>query len=139
MSYEDCLRKNLIKKDLNVKDRVLLSLKTADRFLEEANGNFKIKYYDVCELLCYSSCFHAARALLFSKGYTERSHVCLIEALFHLFDNDHELNSTLSSFDQLRLSRHNIQYDGALVSEEKAKEVLKFTENFIKAARKRLK
>lgn len=137
MSYEDCLRKGLIKKDQSVTGRIPLSLKTAERFLDEAKGNFKMKYYDVCELLAYSSCFHAARALLFSKGYTERSHACLIDALFYLFEKDHELKLSFSSLDQLRLSRHNVQYDGALVSEEKAKEVLEFTSNFVSLIKKR--
>jgi uncharacterized protein (UPF0332 family) len=131
MNFEECLKKELIKKDAEAPLNSAESLNVSLRFLEQAKGNLKMKYYIACELLAYNASFHAARVLLFSKGYRERSHVCLVVALQSIFEDDTELSDLLNTFDQLRLSRHNVQYSGALVDEQQAKIVFNFSTHFI--------
>jgi uncharacterized protein (UPF0332 family) len=138
MSFSECLKKGLITKDHEAPVRVRVSLEVSERFLEQAKGNLQMKYYVACELLAYNSAFHAARALLFSKGFREKSHACLIIALGDLFKNDHKISSLLNTFDQLRLSRHDVQYGGALVTEEKAKFVVGFASEFLEAVREKI-
>jgi len=138
MRFADCMKEGLVRKDpeahLKVKESILIS----GRFLEQAEGNLKMKYYIACELLAYNSAFHAARALLFLKGYRERSHACMITALISLYEKDDELITHLNTFDQLRLSRHNVQYGGSLVNEKQAIAVIEFARAFLDIARKRL-
>ena len=77
MNLKECEAEKLIKRDSRARERIPISLSTAERFLHSAEKNLEINEYEMVELAAYNSAFHSARALLFSKGYTERSHSCL--------------------------------------------------------------
>lgn len=136
MRFEECLDKGLIKKDPLASERVESSLMIAERFLRSSNRNLEIDEYEMAEMAAYNSAFHAARALLFAKGYTERSHFCLGVALRGLYRG--KIVDLLKTFDKIRLSRHNVQYGGALVSEEEAVFVIDFARDFLIVAKKEL-
>ena len=136
MRFEECLDKGLIKKDPLAGERVESSLMIAERFLRSSNRNLKIDEYEMAEMAAYNSAFHAARALLFARGYTERSHFCLGVALSSLYGG--KIVDLLKTFDKIRLSRHNVQYGGALVSEEEAVFVIDFARDFLTAAKMEL-
>jgi uncharacterized protein (UPF0332 family) len=110
MRFEECLDKGLIKKDLLANERVESSLMIAERFLRSSRCNPEIDKYEMAEIAAYNSAFHAGRALLFAKGYTERSHFCLGVALKGLYRGI--ILDLLKIFDKKRLSRHNVQYGG---------------------------
>jgi uncharacterized protein (UPF0332 family) len=90
----------------------------------------------MAEMAAYNSSFHAARALLFAKGYTERSHFCLGVALRGLYKG--KILDLLKTFEKIRLSRHNVQYGGALVKEDEAAFVIEFAQDFLDAVKKEL-
>ena len=92
----------------------------------------------MAEIAAYNSAFHSARSILFSKGYIERSHACLITALKEL-SSDVKLKSFLKTFDKLRLSRHNIQYGGSLTGFDEASFSVEFAEEFLEFVEKELK
>jgi uncharacterized protein (UPF0332 family) len=54
-------------------------LKAAKDDLKEAQNRFKSKKYKYATITAYYSMFHSARALLYVKGYREKSHYWLIE------------------------------------------------------------
>ena len=81
MNFKDCLSKGLIRKDKSAIGRVKKSLEIAERFLVSARKNIEIEELEMAEIASYNSIFHSARSLLFKKGYTERSHICVILAL----------------------------------------------------------
>ncbi len=85
MRFEECIDKGLIKKDPLASERIESSLRIAERFLRSSNRNLEINEYEMAEMAAYSSAFHAARALLFAKGFTERSHFCLGIAIRGLY------------------------------------------------------
>jgi len=136
MKLEQCLDEGLIKKDPRAVDRIEKSLEIAERFLGSAENNLKIEENEMAEIAAYNSAFHSARALLFAKGYVERSHYCLGVALKCLYGG--ELLDLIKVFDKIRVSRHNVQYGGALVSREEADFVVEFGEDFLRAARSEL-
>ena len=136
MRLEECLDRGLIKKDPLASERVESSLMIAERFLRSSNRNLEIDEYEMAEMAAYNSAFHAARALLFAKGYTERSHFCLGVALRDLYRE--KIIDLLKTFDKIRLSRHNVQYGGALVSEDEAVFVIDFARDFLVAAKAEL-
>ena len=136
MRFEECLDKGLIKEDPLASERVESSLMIAERFLRSSNRNLEINEYEMAEIAAYNSAFHAARALLFAKGYTERSHFCLGVALRGLYRG--KIIDLLKIFDKIRLSRHNVQYGGALVSEDEAAFVINFARDFLIAAKAEL-
>ena len=135
MNFEECLRRNLIRKDENAIERVEKSLEISNRFLESARKNLEIEEYEMAEIAAYNAIFHAARALLFRKGYVERSHICLIIALKHLYRDDLELIEYFNAFDRIRLSRHNIQYGGAATDKSEAEYVLNFARKFLETVK----
>ena len=136
MRFEECLDKGLIKEDPLAGERVESSLMIAERFLRSSSRNLEIDEYEMAEMAAYNSAFHAARALLFAKGYTERSHFCLGVALRGLYRG--KIIDLLKTFDKIRLSRHNIQYGGALVTEDEAEFVIDFAQDFLVAAKAEL-
>jgi uncharacterized protein (UPF0332 family) len=83
--------------------------------------------------------FYSARALLFSRGYLERSHTCLVTAVSHLFSDDREICNFAATLDKLRLSRHNVQYGGSLVLPDEAEFAAEFAQRFYTAVSARLK
>ncbi len=138
MNFEECLKRGLIKRDLGATERVRSSLRVAERFLESAKRNFEIEDYEMVEIAAYNSAFHSMRALLFAKGYKERSHHCLAVGVRELYKKDQKLLNYVNIFDKLRISRHSVQYGGALVSKEEAEFVLKFANDLLKAVRMKI-
>jgi uncharacterized protein (UPF0332 family) len=120
MNWKECEAEKLIKRDSRARERIPISLSTAERFLHSAEKNLEINEYEMVELAAYNSAFHSARALLFSKGYTERSHSCLSIALKYLYKEDPRLLKLVNIFDKMRVSRHNVQYGGTFVNLEEA-------------------
>lgn len=139
MNFSECLKKGLIKRDAGAQGSINNSIAIAERFLNSAKSNFGIKDHEMVELASYNSAFHSARALLFAKGYKERSHYCLAAALRHLYRENSELVELINSFDELRHSRHNVQYGGTLVNSEEGEYVLGFAGDFLELVQKSLK
>ena len=139
MNLKDCLSKGLIRKDKSAPQRVNKSLEIAERFLSSAKKNIEIEELEMAEIASYNSIFHSARSLLFKKEYTERSHICVILALKELYKSNHELIELLTTFDKIRISRHNIQYGGELIDIEEAEFVYEFAERFLEKTKKIIK
>ncbi len=136
MNIKECLDKGLLRKGPVEKPKIQGSLDLAEHFLERAQGIMTQKYYDIAFTTAYNSMFHSARALLFSKGYSERSHYCMIIALKAEFDN--ELAPFFDALDAYRMLRHSVQYSGAACGESEAKEAIGDAAGFLTAARKKL-
>jgi uncharacterized protein (UPF0332 family) len=136
MTFEECLRKGLIKKLESAKERVEQSLSLADKFSKSAENNLKMNEYEVCEIISYNALFHYARAMLFNAGYIERSHACLFLALKHLYPEHREL---FEKADKIRLERHNIQYSGFSADKESAAFVIQVVNEFGRTAKRILK
>jgi len=84
--------------------------------------------------------FHAARALLFRDGFTEKSHVCLIEYLREKYVKAGRMSEALvNALDSARAERHETLYGletrigkkDAEYSLEKAKEFLAMIKNML--------
>ncbi len=136
MTFEDCLAKGLIRKAENTRDRIESSLKLGDKFLKSSKKNLEIEENEVSEMIAYTALFHYARALLFNKGYIERSHACLFIALKKLYPKQAEL---FEKADKIRTERHNLQYSGFFTNAEAAEYVIEFVAEFGSEAKKILK
>lgn len=132
MTFEDCLEKGMIRKAADAKTRVQQSIAIADKFLKSAEKNLKMEENEVCEIIAYNALFHYARALLFIKGYMERSHACLFLALEKLYPQHKEL---FERADKIRAERHNLQYSGLITDRESASFVLEFVKEFAASAK----
>jgi len=83
--FEQCLKRNKIRKFPRGKALLTKTLGTAQRDLERAEKTFDDKDYKWATIQSYYSMFHSARALLFARNYREHSHYCLIVAMRALY------------------------------------------------------
>jgi len=82
--------------------------------------------------------YHAARALIFSEGYRERSHYCLLIALQELFVDrgilDPDLLESFRNSMKLRETadyRSDFSEEGALLVTKRAKTLLRRAEEIL--------
>jgi uncharacterized protein (UPF0332 family) len=139
VNFTECEERGYVRRDPTAPSRVPVSLDSAARFLTSAKKNILIKEFEMAEIAAYYSAFHSARALLFSQGYLERSHTCLVTAVSYLYKGDKEIQNFAATLDKLRLSRHNVQYGGSLVLPDEAEFAAAFAKRFYDAVFARLK
>jgi uncharacterized protein (UPF0332 family) len=60
--------KGLLRRVTPSKEKALLSMKKAERWLDEAEKNLNSDSYDSCLISSYLAMFHAARSILFKDG-----------------------------------------------------------------------
>ena len=133
--FDNCLQKGLLKKSEDSKNWVLKELQIAEKFLNSSKKNIEIEEFEMSIIAAYDSLFHSCRALLFKQGIVEKSHYCLIAALKELFKQDNELQAFLKSIDQVRASRHRLQYSGDSAGKKEAEFVLGLAKDFLEFAR----
>ncbi len=104
----------------------------ARRSLEERNEKW-------ATIQAYYSIFHAARALLFAKGYREKSHFCLKAAIQALYVDTGVLEQEfVDDFDTTMLLRETADYRSDF-SREGATSALESAERFLAKAEELLK
>lgn len=134
--FEGCLKrkkiteferaKKLVQKEIDAAESDMISAK-------ESMGKGGCKW---ATIQSYYSMFHSARALIYSSGYRERSHWCLIVAIRHLFVQKGLLSHKLVEALQLgKTLRENADYYGDF-SKDAAARMIESAEEFIKAAKK---
>lgn len=135
MSFDDCVEKGLLRKSSDAVGRVIQSVSMGDRFLRSAEKNYDIEEFEVSEMVAYTALFHYARALLFAKGYVERSHTCLFDALRRFYPG---IDGLISRADRLRVERHNLQYSGLITNSQSARISIDLAREFGTAVKKEL-
>lgn len=86
--FKNCIDKKRLYKSYNAKDLVKKEFRSATDDLEDAKLSFSKKRYKWATIQAYYAMFHAARALLYSRGYRERSHHCVVVGIEHLFGEE---------------------------------------------------
>jgi len=112
---------------------ILKEIDGATSDLEEAKDSLSRKRFKWATIQGYYSMFHAARALVYSKGYREKSHHALLIALRQLF-NDRLGPKLIQDFEEAMSLREEADY-GLIFSEEGATSIVNNAERFLKKAR----
>ena len=105
---------------------VLKELKGAESDLNDAKESIESGKFKWATVQGYYSIFHSARALLYSKGFREKSHRTLLQALRELFTREMP-RSLFDDFEDAMSMREAADY-GLIFSEEGARDVLKSAE-----------
>ena len=117
--------KNLVEKEINA----------AKYDLEKSKKSFTDEDFKWATIQAYYSMFHSARALLFSKGFREKSHRALALAIAELFVKTNLIEeSFIDRFLEAMELREEADY-GFIYSEHSAEEVIKNAEEFLYRAR----
>jgi uncharacterized protein (UPF0332 family) len=119
------------------RDLIRKEIKAAISDLEEAKDSLSRERFKWATVQGYYSMFHAARAMIYSRGFRERSHYALLIALRELFGN--QLDSVdIQNFEEAMDLREEADY-GLVFSEEGATSVVNNAEKFLKRVKEILK
>jgi len=111
LRFQECLKKRKIIKFPKGKRLVQKELMSAEEDIENAKFGLSVGRYKWPTIQGYYAIYHTARALLFSRGYRERSHYCLYVALKELFVNSGLMSIGLAeSFYHAMTLRENADY-----------------------------
>src|SRR4030042_484076 len=109
-------------------------LSVARSDLSDAKAGFDTGRYKWSTIQAYYAMFHAARALIYSQGYREKSHYCLAVALRALFVDEGKMDAQLvRDFLNAMNLREAADYE-AEFSQSGAKAVIASAEKFIEKA-----
>lgn len=122
MNFQDCLEKGLIKESVLDKEIIDKELTIANKFLTKAKTFFHSNEPEAAGMFCYIAMFHYARALLYSKGFKERSHFCVFQYLINNCSG--KLKTLGEACQNYRYIREALQYDGLDINKEVLNEML---------------
>ena len=130
-AFEECLKKRKIIPFPRAKGLVKKELAAAEDDLAEAKDRLINGRYKYATINSYYAIFHAARALLYSRGYRERSHHCLSVAIEALFMKTNRISErSVRIFKNIMSLRESADYnssfseEGAFLSVSDAQEFL---------------
>lgn len=129
--FQRCEERNKIVKLEKAETLVPKEIELADNDLNFSKESFLDNNYKWSIIQSYYSMFHTARALLYNKGYREKSHFCLIEAIRSLYVQEGILNFKFLEALQLGKSlRENADYYGDF-SKQSADELMNVASEFL--------
>ena len=133
--FKQCLEKKKILPFGRGKDLVKKEISIGESDLLDAKAGFQEKRYKWTTIQAYYSMFHAARALIYHKGYREKSHYCLSIALRALYVETGKLDAQAGrDFLNAMNLREAADYE-AEFSEAGATAVISTAEKFIEKAK----
>jgi len=121
----------------NDKKLVYKEMAAAKSDLKDAKESISRKKFKWATIQGYYSMFHSARALLFDRGYREKSHYALLTAIRELYPNDIE-HSLIREFEHGMYLRQEADY-GLKFSEGGALDVIETAEKLLNRAKAILK
>ena len=128
--------RKLIKAQIS-KDMIRKEIEAAEADLQDAQDSFQDNKFKWATIQGYYSMFHSVRALLFSKGYREKSHYALLLAIRELFPNELE-TELISHFEDGMALRQEADY-GSKFSETGAMDTIDGSEKILARAKEILK
>ena len=132
--FKRCLENKKIIAFSRGKELVKKEVSIAQSDLSDAKAGFDNQRYKWSTIQAYYAMFHAARALVYSRGYREKSHYCLAIAIRALFVDENLMEAqTVRDF----INAMNLREDAdceAKFSQSGAKAVIASAERFIEKA-----
>ncbi|HPQ71868.1 MAG TPA: HEPN domain-containing protein [bacterium] len=111
-NFKNCLARGQITKDPAAKDFADKEIEAAEHDLIRAKKSWDDRDFKWATIQAYYVGFHGVRALLYSRGYRERSHYCLIQAIYALFVDEGLLEKTLlKHLEKIKALREKADYD----------------------------
>jgi len=134
--FERCVKEGKLVLERQQPDLVRKELDAAESDLESARSSVSEGDFKWATIQAYYSMFHIAKALVLSKGYREKSHLCLSIALKALFvDSSIMEGRHLDRFRDSMNMRKDADY-GLVYSESSADSGVEWAEEFLESARR---
>ncbi|MBM3284039.1 HEPN domain-containing protein [Candidatus Gottesmanbacteria bacterium] len=133
--FSECLEKGKIKSYPKISEKLEMERGAAKDDLAAAKRMLKRGEFKYATITGYYSLFHSARALLYSRGFRERSHYCLRVAIAHLFVRENLLEEKfLEYFDEALGLREAADYQ-SLFSKDGAERAVGGASKFLRATK----
>ena len=114
----DCLKQGKIVRFSEARKLVAKELAVAREDLSVCRESLDQKNYKWATVQAYYAMFHAARTLLYHKGYREKSHYCLILAIKAFYVSENLLEMRLvESFQMAKALREGADYENTFDAE----------------------
>lgn len=111
LEFQKAIEKKRILNFSKGKMMIKKELASAEDDLIEAKDRLKNKKYKYATITAYYSMFHSVRALIYSKGYREKSHYYLLVALQYLFVDKGSIEEELAKdFHNAMILREGADY-----------------------------
>jgi uncharacterized protein (UPF0332 family) len=134
IEFEKCLKKGKLRVSADAKRLVKKEVKAAENDLREAEDGLKRNAFKWSTIQSYYAMFHTARALLYAKGYREKSHHCLRIGLEELYVAFGDLpRHVIDAFHVGKELRENADYESHF-SEIGARKLVKAAQEFLEYA-----
>ena len=134
--FKHCIDKHKLIKVKDTADLISKELSESQSDLSSAQSSLNEKNHKWTIVQAYYSMFHASKALIYKKGYREKSHHCLAIALKALFVDENIMEEKYYNyFRDCMALRHDADY-GMIYSAESSKEVVDWAKEFLKEAKK---
>jgi len=132
--FKQCLESGKIVSFPRGKELVGKEIAVARSDLSDAKAGYENQRYKWSTIQAYYAMFHAARALIYSRGYREKSHYCLAVALRVLFAEEGQIEAKfVRDFLNAMNLREAADYE-AEFSMDGAKAVIASAERFVEKA-----
>ena len=132
--FKQCLENKKIVSFAKGKRLVKKEFSVARSDLSDARAGYENERYKWSTIQGYYAMFHAARALIYSQGYREKSHYCLAVALRVLFVDEGKMDAQLvRDFLNAMNLRESADYE-AEFSQSGAEVVIASAKKFIEQA-----
>lgn len=132
--FKQCVESGKIVSFPRGKELAKKEMTVAHNDLADAKAGYENQRYKWSTIQSYYAMFHAARALIYSRGYREKSHYCLAVALRALFVEEEQMEVRfVRDFLNAMSLREAADYE-AKFSKEGAKAVIASAERFIQKA-----
>lgn len=139
ISFDSCLSaKKLIKIEIEP-ELIQSEMREAEKDLASAKKDYQIKDWKWATTKAYYSMFHAAKSLLYFKGFKERhSHACLIEGFKELYVKEGLLPLRFAEYLEAGKSRREDATYELVYSEEIASTYVRAAEEFVEKSKQLL-
>lgn len=132
--FDDCLKRGKIIHFPSAKKLATKELDVARADLLASQHSLKKKNYKWATVQAYYTMFHAARTLLYHKGYREKSHYCLILAMKAFYVSEGILEIRLvESLQMAKAMREGADYENTFDAKS-AKALVEQAGQFLKVA-----
>jgi len=134
--FKKCIEKKSLYKSVGAKGLFKKELASAEDDLGEAKLSLSEGRLKWATIQAYYAMFHAARALLYFRGYRERSHHCVVVGIEHLFAGEGLLEMKWARALRNAMSMREEADYGSEFSVEGAETTVSNAEGFLKEAKR---
>ena len=133
--FDECLRKKYLVRIPVDKKLVEKELDGAKYDLTRAGNSLGEKDYKWCIIQSYYSMLHAVKAAVYSKGYREKSHYCLLVAFKSLFVDGNVIEEKYARFFEESMNLREEADYGLIYSKEAAEDTVENAKKLLEKAR----